>query len=69
MGSGMNEMARPTPNAGVTVRLCSDHRRGSPKKRVKGRKAQWLRRVSCRGVILRKNIRGIGYDFNTRHPV
>ena len=54
MGSGTKQMARPAPKAGVTVRRCSDHRRGSPKKRLKGFSAQWLRSVSLRGVILRK---------------
>ena len=49
IGSGTKQMARPAPNAGATVRRCSDHRRGSPKKRLKGLRAQWLRSVSLRG--------------------
>ena len=36
IGSGTKQMASPAPNAGVTVRRCSDHRRGSPKKRLNG---------------------------------
>ncbi len=43
----------------VTVRRCSDQSRGSPRKRLNGCSAQWVRSVSLRGVILRKNPRGI----------
>ena len=60
MGSGTKQMARPAPNAGVTVRRCNDHRRGSPKNRPKGLSAQCVRSVSLRGVILRNSPRGIG---------
>ena len=60
IGSGTKQIASPAPKAGVTVRRCSDHRRGSPKKRPNGFSAQWLRSVSLRGVILRNRSRGIG---------
>jgi len=66
IGSGMKQMASPAPNAGATVRRCSDQRRGSPKKRLNGLSAQWLRSVSLRGVILRKSPRGIVPHFSIR---
>ncbi len=53
-------MARPAPNAGVTVRRCNDHKRGSWRKRLNGLSIQWPRTVSLRGVIRRKSPRGIG---------
>ena len=68
MGSGTKQMARPAPNAGATVRRCSDHRRGSPKKRLNGFRAQWLRSVSLRGVILRKKSLGIGAHSSRAAP-
>ena len=66
MGSGTKQIASPAPNAGVTVRRCSDQRRGSPRKRLNGFSAQWLRSVSLRGVILRKSPRGMAAHFSTR---
>jgi len=66
MGNGTKQIASPAPNAGVTVRRCNDHRRGSPKNRLKGLSAQCVRSVSLRGVILRNSPRGIAGHFNTR---
>ena len=68
IGSGTKQIARPAPNAGVTVRRCSDQSRGSPRKRLNGCSAQWVRSVSLRGVILRKNPRGIEGTVASRAP-
>src|SRR5262245_24003135 len=59
-------MASPAPNAAVTERRCSDHRRGSAMREPNARRYQRSRSVCGCGVIFFRNRRGMRARNSTR---